>query len=756
MVVIWANGDRRQRLVPVAAASVGLVATVCLAGVPGPIAVAGVVSSFALAITAVRSANPKAALGGQLAPLAAAVAILATSNAGLATGVVLNDWHPVVAVAAYPFLGRALLELVRRHRQVREADVLVEAALVATAVGIILHVATAGWRTGTGASVWGESGSAFATMLVSLDVALLVIGGRSLATGEARRGPVGWLHVGIGFLAVAHMIQQLHVAHLHDSHAAVGAVAVVGLLTFGVAALHPVAQREPNQLLEDLQPFSRVHAVVVVAALLAAPSVLAAQAIRGVTPSATVATGSVVSGLILAGYLVQLLRDRATIEHDATHDGLTHLPNRVLLVDRLERSIAHARRTDRVVGVLFVDLDRFKEVNDTFGHAAGDTLLRAVAQRLQRCVRDEDTVARLSGDEFVVLLPHLGDADEVLVVADRMLLALGDPFTVEGERLLIAGSVGIAVYPNDGASAEEILAGADAAMYTAKETAGSHWQVYSPGLATEALSRMQLEAELLDGMARDELVLHYQPIVDAVTGLTSGAEALVRWQHPERGLVPPDEFVPLAERSDLIAILGDRVILQACRELRRWQDQGLRSTTISVNVAARHFSCGLVSSVTAALRETGVDAKGLIIELTESTIVDNLDAVAGVLEELRDLGVRAAIDDFGTGYCGLKYLSVLPVATLKIDRTFIQGMTPSDAAIVGATIAMGHSLGLRITAEGIETADQRRFLIDQGCDHLQGYLLGRPMPADDLMRRLQAERADVPAARPWLGELVST
>ena len=704
-----------------------------------PVAAAGAATAVVLTVTSIRSSSSRVFLGGQAAALAVAVTVLGAADAGILSGSVTDDWRPVVALGAYPILARSLLALVRRHRQIREADVLVEAALVATAVGIVLHLVTGEWGTGVTGSPWGDAGSAFATMLVGVDVALLIIGARGLVDVDARRGPLGWIHLGIVLLAATHLVQQLYAGH--DTHAVLSGMAAVGLLIIAASALHPDAQREPNQLLEDLRPFSALHATVVVGALLAAPCALAVQAVRGVLASATVATGAVLSGVVLAGYLVQLLRDRAATEHDATHDGLTLLPNRLLLVDRLERSIAHARRSDRAVGLLFIDLDRFKEVNDTFGHAAGDSLLQAVAARLQDCVRFEDTVARLAGDEFVVLLPHLSDAGEVTVVAERVLTALGDPFTVDGERLLVAGSIGIAVYPDDGDTAEEILAGADAAMYTAKETLGSHWQLYSPSLASEALSRLQLEAALLDGIARDELVLHYQPIIDAATGRIAGAEALVRWQHPERGLLSPGEFVPLAERSDLIVALGNRVIIDACHELRRWKALGFDDLTISVNVAARHFACELVSTVTAALRDTGVDPSRLIIELTESTIVDNLESVAHALDELRDLGVRAAIDDFGTGYCGLRYLSALPVAFLKIDQSFIQGMTPSDAAIVAATIAMGHSLGLKITAEGIEVPDQRRFLVDQGCDQLQGYLLGRPMPADDLVSRLSEERA---------------
>ena len=704
-----------------------------------PTAWAGVLTSAVLTWITFRTPAGQPLLAGQMAPVAVGVALFGVCGAGLDQTGAAQSWRSVLAVAAYPFLGYALLRMVVAYRRVREADVLVEAALVGTAVGIVLHVSMGSWRTGVSTSVWGDAAGAFPALLVALDVALLVISARGLRARQARRGPLGAMHVGLAGLLLAHLWQEVQSTQGRSAGAVGTVLAVLALLAFAAASLHPGARTEPDRLLEHLVLFSASHAGVVVGALLAAPALLAIQAVRGVAASATVATGAVVSGTILACYLVGLLRERAETEHQATHDGLTGLPNRTLLVDRLDRSIAHARRNGTSCAVLFIDLDRFKEINDTFGHAAGDVLLTAVAGRLRQCVRDEDTVARLSGDEFVLLLPHLGAADDVLTVAKRVLDSLGTPITVAEERLLLAGSVGIAVYPNDGATAGEVLAAADAAMYRAKETPGNTWEVFSSDLATQAQVRLHTEAALLEGLAREELVLHYQPIVDLGTGRTVGAEALVRWNHPEQGFLLPGHFVPIAEQSDLIVLLGELVIRDACRELRRWQDLGFKDHSISVNVSSRQFSHGLVSTVAAALRTTGADPRNLVIELTESTIVDNVEAVAATLQELRELGVRSAIDDFGTGYCGLRYLSALPVTSLKIDRSFIQSMTPSGAAIVAATIAMGKSLGLTLVAEGVETPEQQRFLTDQGCERVQGYLFGRPMPADEMVERLRVE-----------------
>jgi diguanylate cyclase (GGDEF)-like protein len=740
---------RGQRWVPVALA-VAMVAVAATSGLP--LTWGAALASAALAFVAVRTPDGQPLLSGQAVPYSIGVSLLGLCGAGLDQTGAEQSWRSVVAVAAYPFLGCAVLRLVAAHRRVREADVVVEAALVGTAVGIVLHVGMSSWRIRTVTSAWGDAAGAFPAMVVALDVALLVISVRSLRTPSARRGPLGCIHLGLTALFVAHLWQELQSTRGESAGAAGATFAFIGFLGLAAASLHPAARTEPDQPLEHPALFSSSHAVIVVLALLAAPVMLGVQAVRGVAASATVATGASISGTILAGYLVGLLRERAGTEHEATHDGLTGLPNRTLLVDRLDRAIAHARRRESSCAVLFIDLDRFKEINDTFGHATGDDLLKAVAKRLLSCIRDEDTVARLSGDEFVLLLPDLPTSEDVLVVAQRVLDSLGTPITVGGERMLLAASIGIAAYPDDGSTPDDLLANADAAMYRAKEVPGNTWEIFSGQMATEARARLHTEAALLDGIARDELVLHYQPIVDLASGSTVGAEALVRWDHPDQGLLLPGHFVPIAEQSDLIVMLGEWVILDACRELRRWRDLGVVGRSIAVNVSTRQFSHGLVSTVAAALRATGADPHDLVIELTESTIVDDVETVAATLTELREMGVRAAIDDFGTGYCGLRYLSALPVSSLKIDRSFVQTMTPSGAAIVAATIAMGRSLGLTLIAEGVETPEQQRFLASQGCERAQGFLLGRPMPADDMVERLQREaprlppRVDVPAA----------
>ncbi len=616
-------------------------------------------------------------------------------------------------------------------------DLIVEAALLGAAVGMVVQ-ATLEWlqpmSSTSGSMAWAQ-----ASVLVGLDVALAVIAARAYTEQSARQAPVTVLAVASVMLAVVHA----GVAHQLAGGGGgrfLELVTVIPLFTFAAAAGLDALVDQPDRLVYEGRSFSPTHAIVVGTAILVGPVVLGLQVMSDIDVSAAVASGAIATALVLACHVVVLLRERATGEHRATHDGLTALPNRVLFMDRLERSIAHARRAGTPVGVLYLDLDRFKDVNDSLGHEAGDHLLAVTARRLVECAREEDTVSRLSGDEFAVLLPHLRDADDVMVVAERVAEALMEPVTIDGQRVRSPASVGMATYPRDGRDAAELMNAADAAMYRAKAHGGAGVGMFSTDVYQEVASRLEIESALYEGLERGEVILHYQPIIDALDGQIVGAEALVRWEHPTRGMVSPAEFIPVAEQSDLIVDLGRHVLDLACNELARWRAAGIGDRFVTVNVSGRQFQHDLVSDVTAALRESGVDPKNLVLEITESAAIDDLTGVADRLRELRKIGVRAAIDDFGTGYCGLQYLGDLPVSTLKLDRSFVQTMTPSSAAIVAATIAMAHSLGMTLVAEGVETEEQRKFLERSGCDRLQGFHLGRPMPAADLRELLEAQR----------------
>lgn len=704
---------------------------------PDPVAFAAVVALAAVVMTSCSRRTQGPTRG--MASLAVGVTILAFSGAGLPDAVAPDTSSLVLSLFAYPFLGFAYFEQLARHRRMRETDLVVEAGLLGAAAALLVQ-ALVEWRVPVIHDAWTPTAISMAAVIAGLDVSLAVIAGRALPQRSARQAPVMLFAVAAVLLVTMHVASTMKMA-LGLPIGRLDGFAALPMLAFAAAGILDVIRPTPTRVVFDVHQFSPTHAMVVGLSVLAAPAVLSLQVLSGVSVSATVAVGAASSAVVLAWHVVTLLRERAASEHRATHDALTDLPNRVLFLDRLGRAIAHASRHQGPVGVLYLDLDRFKDVNDTLGHEAGDQLLQITAKRLLDCAREEDTVARLAGDEFAILLPYLSSADDVLRIAERVLEALVEPSAVGGERVRNAGSVGVAVYPQDGTTALELMTAADSAMYRAKDHGGGSVGVFSSELYRHAATRLEIENALVAGLERAELILHYQPIVDAESGRIAGAEALVRWQHPTRGLLSPADFIPVAEQSDLIAAIGRQVLRDACGELARWAVAGFGDRFISVNVSGRQFQCDIVSDVTAALRETGVDPRRLLLELTESTAVDDLACVAERLHELRDLGVSAAIDDFGTGYCGLQYLGDLPVSTLKLDRSFVQSMTPSAAAIVAATIAMAHSLGLKLVAEGVETKDQQRFLQRSGCDRMQGYHIGRPMPGDQLLTRLRDEAA---------------
>jgi diguanylate cyclase (GGDEF)-like protein len=423
----------------------------------------------------------------------------------------------------------------------------------------------------------------------------------------------------------------------------------------------------------------------------------------------------------------------------ARYDSLTGLPNRNMFVGELDRTIARAARQGGEFAVCFIDLDRFKTINDSLGHDAGDALLKVMADRLRHAVRKSDLVARLGGDEFVVLLEG-GPGPDLAAVAGKLLAAIGEQVTIAGCHFLVTGSIGVGLYPAHGGDAATLLKHADAAMYLAKENGKNNVQFYTDELAGMAARQFELESALRLALVRDELVLHYQPKVDASSNEIVGLEALVRWHHPLRGLVPPGEFIPLAEERGLIVPIGRWVVATACRQIRAWRDGGLATPPVAVNLSPRQFADNrLIEDFEDAMRESGVTPADLEIELTESVLVADPERANEVLCRLHDMGVRIAIDDFGTGYSSLSYLKRFPAQTVKIDRSFIRGLPTDrvDTAITQAVIAMAHSLGLRVVAEGVETADQLGMLQSLHCDEVQGYLLGRPVPAGEIAVRLQ-------------------
>jgi diguanylate cyclase (GGDEF)-like protein/PAS domain S-box-containing protein len=447
--------------------------------------------------------------------------------------------------------------------------------------------------------------------------------------------------------------------------------------------------------------------------------------------------------------VTQAVQAEQKVHELARYDSLTGLPNRGMFLGELDRAIARAQRHGDEFAVCFIDLDRFKTINDTLGHDAGDQLLKAMAGRLQHSLRKADLVARLGGDEFVVLLDGSADGPDLVTVAHKMLSAIGEPLTIQGCSFLVTCSIGIGRYPADGEDAATLLKHADAAMYLAKEKGKNNVQFYTAELADLAARQFEFESALRLALARDELVLHFQPKVDVATNRVLGLEALVRWMHPVRGLVPPGEFIPLAEECGLIVRLGHWVIERSCRQIRDWRDAGLKSPPIAVNLSARQFADeDLVAKVEAAMARYGVTPAEFEVELTESVLMADPERASEVMGRLRRMGIRISIDDFGTGYSSLSYLKRFPAQTVKIDRSFISGLPDNsdDSAITEAVIAMAHSLGLNVVAEGVETEEQLSELHKMGCDEVQGFLLGRPMTAAELAQRLEPDSDGVASA----------
>jgi diguanylate cyclase (GGDEF)-like protein len=453
-----------------------------------------------------------------------------------------------------------------------------------------------------------------------------------------------------------------------------------------------------------------------------------------VSPRLIVQDGRPVGVKGIARDVSERRRFEAELRHQAFHDSLTGLPNRVLFLDRLEQIVQHAeRRVGYQFAVLFLDLDRFKIVNDSLGHLVGDRLLTALAERLQACLRPGDTVARLGGDEFAILLPDLASATAATDLAERLGAACRLPFNLDGHEVRTATSIGIVLGPGAYRETAALLRDADSAMYTAKAQGKARHVVFSAEMHVHALALMRLEHDLRCALDAAQFSLHYQPIVALDTGHVTGFEALVRWQHPQRGLVAPGEFIPLAEETGLIVPLGWWIIEEACRQLCVWHEASLsqRELSMSINLSAAQFAqADLIQRIQGALRTTGLAPEYLIIEITESAIMENAVVATDVLMRLKALGIRLAVDDFGTGYSSLAYLKRFPVDMLKIDKAFVDGLgvDTNDTAIVRAIISLAHTLGLRVTAEGVERAAQAVELHALGCELGQGYHFGKPQP----------------------------
>ncbi len=449
-------------------------------------------------------------------------------------------------------------------------------------------------------------------------------------------------------------------------------------------------------------------------------------------------------------YSIERKRAEQGMRYLAHYDSLTGLANRTLFRERLDRALIRAKRSQSQVAILYIDLDRFKQINDTLGHEVGDDILVDISKRLTTCIRQDDTVARLGGDEFMLMLENINSQNDAALIAKKIIDVLVKPCMANGRELFITPSIGITIFPNDHMEANELLKNADAAMYRAKEKGRNRFQFYTEGMNQDSLQRMDMEASLRRALDNNEFVLHYQPKFDIKTQALTGAEALIRWNHPKMGMVPPFDFIPLAEETGLIVPIGEWVIKEACRNMQTWKLQGYDPIRIAVNLSPRQFyQSEIVDMILDCLIEHEVKPNEFEVEITEGLLMEDTETTISLLNKLKVWGLHISIDDFGTGYCSLGYLKNFPIDTLKIDRSFVKDIMtePDDAAITQAIIALAHTLRLSVTAEGIETEDQLKFLKQHNCNEGQGYLYSKPIPAEELTQIINKRGDEKPSNR---------
>jgi len=446
---------------------------------------------------------------------------------------------------------------------------------------------------------------------------------------------------------------------------------------------------------------------------------------------------------VISGVMIDITERKVmeeTIKHQAYHDILTGLPNRTLFIDHLRLALTQASRDSHMVAVMYLDLDNFKEINDSLGHAAGDQVLQAVSRRLKACLRESDTIARIGGDEYSVLLPFANHEEDIVIITNKIISAFQKPFVIDNHALHISTSIGISTYPSDSSNTDTLLRNADAAMYSAKKGGKNNYRFYNPAMNSRTFERMKLMNRLRGAVESEELVVYFQPQVNMATGQTLCAEVLVRWQNPEMGLLQPIQFIPMAEETGLIIRIDEWVMRAACAQARKWQDAGYAPVCVMVNCSSRHFQqSDFAGTVYGILQDTGLDPVYLGIEISERTIIQDIELIIPQLVKLSEAGVRFCIDDFGTGYSSLNFLKKLPVQMLKIDKSFISGLStdPDYKTITNAVINMAHSLKLKVIAEGVETEDQLSFLQFIHCDEIQGYHFSKPLPSEEFVQFLK-------------------
>ena len=585
----------------------------------------------------------------------------------------------------------------------------------------------------------------------ALEFIMVALTGSLMSMSEKHPVAYRYLLVGFACLFVCHAVSSaLFLAGRTSSPVPLDAVALWGACLWGGSVLHP-SQRvafEPVPLRTGRPTWP--HVVLLLAATMVVPGTLLLQSALGLPPTREISLlGSALLPALVVGYLLHQVFARSAAEYRAQHDALTGVCNRVLFSDSLAASLLEAGRNDSGLALMFLDLDRFKSINDSLGHSVGNQLLQAVVKRLQSCLRPRDTLARMGGDEFTILFPDIDSKEQAANLAERILGAFAEPFNVGGRLLPVQASIGVAVHPDDGDEADELFRHADTAMYQAKAAGRNTYVVYDTAMSARARLRFALESSLRSALEQGRLTVHFQPKLRVSDGAMVGVEALARWSHPRLGMIPPWAFIPLAEETSLIASLGEWVLEISCVEAKRWHERTGQRISVAVNLSPRQFvRQSVVTMVADVLERTQFDPTLLELEVTEGVLMEHMDEAAASLSELRAMGIRCSIDDFGTGYSALTYLTDIPVDAIKIDPSFVRRIDSESGAapIVGAVISLAHSLGLQVVAEGVETDAQLQFLQAAGADYVQGYLFKPAVTSDEIEELLLANWPEVVAA----------
>ena len=652
--------------------------------------------------------------------------------------------YPSIADAfmlpGYGAVAAGLILLIRGRAPGRAVDCAVVAAIGALAVALPAWV-----MVFDPAVARGDIGSmsAFVTLLWPvLDVGVVLLTSRLMQLSDDHPGAYSYLFLALGTLLIVHCVTAVNVlGGIRQAYHGLEAPYILVYGLWGLAAMHPSMGTLFEPVVRKASSMTRGHFISLGIIQLLGPLLLATQRLRGIDVNVvSVIFGTAILSALVVGHLVHMVHERSQLEHAAEYDGLTGLPRPELFNDRVSLAVSAAHQRKGLMAVMFVDLDRFKKVNDSLGHQVGNQLLQLVAKRLRRCVRDGDTVGRQGGDEFTILLPEIKEDADARRVAAKIRSEFVEPFAIGDRRLFVTASIGVALYPQDGLDPFTLLKNADAAMYRAKERGRDQWQLYTPELNAKADERLDLESALHTAIDDGKLELHYQPKVELESGRVVGVEALVRWNH-EGKYLPPETFIPLAEESGLVAPLGRWVMETACTQGKAWSDAG-HNITVAVNLSARQFQLQDIDDVVAkALRESGLDPSLLELELTESLALQDSESIRDILQNVKSMGVKCSIDDFGVGFSNLGYLGTLPIDKIKIDKSFVRRINSPDgkSALVVGIISLARGLGLEVVAEGVETKEELDFLRQHGCDQIQGYLFSRAIPADQLTTLLMLE-----------------